>query len=466
MEAQPLALLVILATQLFVGSNTPPLGAGGITLLELGLIWWAMLVEYLTSRVFTKNSANTLLIAGWVTALAMLIGPGLLQGQSIVQALIVLILITWLWRRGISHAQRDFEYNSVALPFKIGFGIVLGALFIVTILPGLPALRAALPTALPIFFLSGLIAVSLARLGTLRTIRADEAHTDPTRSWLLALTIFGSALIVLVIIIESIFSFSTLEAVITALDPLWSAISTVVNWLLYGIVFLLAPIFYFISFIVGLLRETPAKPIQLPGSPIQNRTAPGHTTQAIIAQVIAIGRWALLALILLAILVIVVRTMQRWLRHNDDGGVEEIREGLDARSLLAERWRAWRNRRKRQVTSGPALEPLDPLSARARYRELLQETALTSEMLARNPAETPNEYQRRLLRHIQQHAPGMGTTSAEAAPSAAAMLETLTAAYADERYGGKQTNESQRQRLQDWLPRLLPRITGKAKRPS
>jgi len=470
MEAQPLALLVILAARIFVGTNAPPLGAGGITLLELGLIWWAMLVEYLTRRVFTKNSANTLLIVGWVAALAVLIGPALLQGQGIVQALILFVLITWLWRRGIAHAQRGFEYNSVALPFKIGFGIVLGALLIVTILPGLPSLRAALPTALPIFFLSGLIAVSLARLGTLRLARAsaDEAHTDPTRSWLLALTIFGTMLIVLVIIIESIFSFSTLEAVVTALDPVWSASLTVLNWLLYGLVFLLSPIFYFVSFIVGLLRETPAKPIQIPTSPIPNRRAPPTAaTTAIIAQVITIGRWVLLALILLAILFIVVRTMQRWLRNSDDGGVEEIREGLDARSLLAERWRAWRNRRKRQAASGPALEPLDPHSARARYRALLQETAQTSEMLARSPAETPNEYQRRLLRHMQQHAPGMGTSpaqAAEAAPPVATMLESLTRAYAEERYGGKATSESQQQRLQDWMPHLLSRITGKARR--
>ena len=465
MEAQPLALLLILATQLFVGSNTPPLGAGGITLLELGLIWWAMLVDYLTGRVFTKNSANTLLIVGWVAALAILIGPGLLQGQSIVQVLIVLILITWLWRRGIAHAQRDFEYNSVALPFKIGFGIVLGALFLVTVLPGLPSLRAALPTALPIFFLSGLIAVSLARLGTLRAARtrADEAHTDPTRSWLLALTIFGTALIVLVIIIESIFSFSTLEAIVTALDPLWNAIGTIVNWLLYGLIFLLTPIFYLFGFILGNRVRFP--PVNPPSNQLAKRpiTPSSHTT-AVVTQLIAVGRWVLLALILLAILVIVVRTMRRWLRLHDDGGVEEIREGLDARSLLAERWRAWRNRRRRQAMSGPTLEPLDPLSARARYRELLQETALTSEMLARSSTETPNEYQRRLLRHVQQHAPGM-TTPAEAAPSAAAMLEMLTSAYADERYGGKQADESYRRRLQDWMPRLLPKITGKTRRP-
>lgn len=466
MEAQPLALLLILVTQVFVGSNTTTLGAGGITLLELGLMWWAMAVEYLTRRnIITKNSTNTLLIAGWIVALVVLIAPGLLRGQSIAQAVISLILITWLWRRGIAHAQREFEYNSVALPFKIGLGIVLGALFLVTILPGLQSLRAALPMALPIFFLSGLIAVSLARLGTLRATRtrADEAHTDPTRSWLLALTIFGLILIVLVLIIETIFSFSTLEAVITALDPVWNAITTAVTWVLYGLIFLLSPIFYFFSFIFSLIHPSAAK-IQTPSGPLSNRhIKPSGATTAIIAQFIMVGRWALLALILLAILIIVIRTMQRWLGRHDDGGVEEIREGLDARSLLAARWRAWRNRRRRAPASGPALEPLDPLSARARYRELLQETALTSEVLARKPSETPNEYQRRLLRHMQQRLADAGITPAGNGPPTEAILTALTTAYADERYGGKQTNEGQRRRLQDWLPRLLSWMSDKAK---
>jgi hypothetical protein len=466
MEAQALTLALILATAIFAGTNTPSLGAIGITLLELGLMWWAMLVEHLTRRhIVTKSSVNTLLIAGWVVALAAVIIPALLQGQSIVQAVILLILTTWLWRRGIAHAQQNFEYNSVALPFKIGLGVVLVALFIVTIMPGLPSLHAALPISLPVFFLSGLIAVSLARLGTLRTARtrADEAHTDPTRSWLLALAIFGLALVVLVLIIDSIFSLSTLEAIITTLDPLWSAISTVVTWLLYGIVFLLSPIFYFIDFIYGLMHETPAKPIQQKGSPVSGRPiTPAET--AFVAQILAVGRWILLALILLAVFFVVVRTIQRWLRRHDDGGVEEIRERLDARSLLADRWRAWRNRRRRQAASGPALEPLDPLSARARYRELLQEAALTSEALARSPTETPSEYQRRLLRHMQQQMSNARTAPAETAPSSASMLDTLTRAYDDERYGGKQTNESQRRRLQDWMPRLLSRMSDKTRR--
>lgn len=464
MEAQPLALLLIMVTQVFVGSNTAALGAGGITLLELGLMWWAMAVEYLARRnVVTKNSTNTLLIAGWVAALAALIVPALLQGQSIVQAVISMILITWLWRRGIAHAQREFEYNSVALPFKIGLGIVLGALFLVTILPSFQSLRAALPTALPIFFLSGLIAVSLARLGTLRAARtrADEAHTDPTRSWLLALTIFGLALIVLVLIIDSIFSFSTLVAIVTDLDPLWNAIGTIVYWLLYGLVFLLTPIFYLYGLLIGKNVRFPPPP----GGKAPNRNPPpsSHTT-AIMSQAIAFGRWVLLALILLAVFFIVVRTIQRWLGRHDDGGVEEIREGLDARSLLAARWREWRNRRRRAAVSGPTLEPLDPLSARARYRELLQKTALTSEVLARKPSETPDEYQRRLLRHMQQRLLDAGITAAENGPPTEAILNTLTAAYADERYGGRQTNESQRRRLQDWLPRLLSRMSDKTKR--
>jgi hypothetical protein len=80
------------------------------------------------------------------------------------------------------------------------------------------------------------------------------------------------------------------------------------------------------------------------------------------------------------------------MRRNDEE-IEEVREGLDARSLLGERWREWWHRRKQRRHALFPLEALDPTSARARYRELLQAMAATRSDLARLPAETPTEYE-------------------------------------------------------------------------
>ncbi len=135
--------------------------------------------------------------------------------------------------------------------------MLLGILTIVVLLPAaeLQALRDALGSSLPVFFLSGLVGLSLVRLGAIRNARRslESAQADPTRSWLLALTLFGVTLIAIVIIIESIFSFRSFELVVTALLPLWDAVGTVVSWILYGIiVIVLAPIFYVISLYIKL----------------------------------------------------------------------------------------------------------------------------------------------------------------------------------------------------------------------
>ncbi len=470
MEAQPIALVIIVAAQIFSsGTAGAPIGADGITLLELALLWWAMLMEYLTRRFGLQQRAFWLHIIGWLVALALLIGPyvpSLLNLHDILPALLLLALCTWLWRRGIANVQFNFEYSRIATSFKIGFGVILGALLIATLVAQLPTLRAALPTALPIFFVSGLLALSLARLGVLRATRAGtgEAHADPTRAWLLALTILSVALIVLVLIVDSIFSFSTLEAIIADLSPLWNAIGTVVNWILYGLVFLLSPIFYLVSFLVSLLHGSPKPPQINASSPISNHTKPGAQTQAIISEFIVVGRWIFLAVFLIIIAAIVIRTLRRWVIHSREEGVEEIREGLDARSMLAQRLRDWLNRRRRQVEPGMGLEPLDPLSARAHYRTLLQEVALADETLARKPAETPEEYRLRLIAALQslpetaQQAPGA------AAPPATTMLDTLTDVYIDERYGGKSPDQRRYVNVREWIPQLVTRLTGKVPR--
>ncbi len=185
-----------------------------------------MFVERLTGRSGDERRAEMLHILGWLVALAVTVGPllpALALGNDIPAALVNAALVTWLWRRGISRAQIGFEYVPLANSFKIGFGVLLGLLVLVIALPGLEALRDALASSLPVYFLSGLVGLSLARLGAIRNARrsVDGSQADPTRTWLLALTLFGVALIILVIAIEALFSFTSFEQVLTALMPLW-----------------------------------------------------------------------------------------------------------------------------------------------------------------------------------------------------------------------------------------------------
>jgi MFS family permease len=464
MEAQPIALLTLMVA----GTNaTPPLGAGGVALVALGLLWWAMVVEHIVQRSSRGRRTAWLHFLGWLAAFAVVVGPrlpSLATGESIFAALLGTVLVTWLWRRSMPRAQAGFEYAQFATSFKVGFGVLLGILLVGTVLPDLQMLRDALGSSLPVFFLSGLVGLSLIRLGAIRASRRaldGSQQADPTRTWLLALTLFGVALIAIVIAIESVFSFAAFEVMLIALAPLWNALGTLVGWILYGIIFLLLPLFYLISFLIGLLMNRNAKtqsmgpkpsPIHQPGSP-----------QGIPPEVLAIGRWIFLVLILFVVLLVLRASLRRWRMRRNDEGIEEEREVLDARSLLGEWWREWWNRWRYPTNAMSDLEPLDPTSARARYREMLQALATEKDDLARTPAETPAEYEARLLVHLGNAAPNVQELpSGDRLPPDPAILDELTRAYVSERYGGKLTLQHQRAHLQAWVPYLVARLTGRA----
>ncbi len=306
----------------------------------------------------------------------------------------------------MQRAQIGFEYRELATSFKVGFGVLLGILLIAIVFPELQALRDALANALPIFFLSGLITLSLVRLGAIRnTHRALDGsqQADPTRSWLLALALFGVALLAIVIAIESLFSFVSFELVLSALTPLWNALGTLAGWIVYGIAFILSPLFYLISFLIGLLKDqASSKPQQQNAGPPKSPFLQPWSARNIPPEILAIGRWVFVALILISALLVIRASLQRWRKLSDDEGIEEVRERLDVRSLLSERWRAWWNRRRDRKSIAISLEPLDQGSARAHYRELLQAVAANNGELARTAAETPLEYEVRLLTYLEK----------------------------------------------------------------
>jgi hypothetical protein len=464
MEAQPFALAIALLASLVAGSSaSPPFGAGGIALIALSLQWWALFIERVAARRLKSRQAIALHAFGWLVAFAVGTAPYLLatiggKTQDIFVILLGIALVTWFWRRGMSRAQAGFEYGALARSFKAGFGVVLGILLLAILFPGLESLRVDLTLVLPLFFLSGLIMLSLARLGVIRAshrLQENSQPADPTRSWLFALTLFGASLLALVVLIESVFSFASFELALSVLTPLWNALGTLVGWILYGIVFLLSPIFYLVSWLASLLKKRGSSSVQPqtikpPKPPIQ-QVLNSHTFPP---EVLTIGRWVFLALVLLVTLLVVRAGLRRWLTRKSEEGIEEERETLDARSLLGQHWHDWWQRRRKRDNSTVALEPLDPTSARARYREMLQAVAATKEDLARRPAETPTEYQARLNASIEE------PSSVSEKEKESQMLEELTGAYTRERYGGKHTTQQQRTRLQTGVPQLIARLIG------
>ncbi|HZU68768.1 MAG TPA: DUF4129 domain-containing protein [Ktedonobacteraceae bacterium] len=469
MEAQPIALVIALLT-FVVARNVAaaPIGTTGITLINLILLWWAMFVESRISHSQVGRRLAWLHVIGWLVVLGLTMGiyflPATLTWQRIPASLLLTILVTWLWRRNMHRTQTGFEYEQFSTAFKVSFGVMLGILLIVIAFPQLQALRADLTASLPLFFLSGLVTLSLVRLGAIRHVRrsSDDSLVDPTRSWLLGLSLFGVILVALVFLVESVFSFSVLEMGVSALAPVWNALGVAVSWILYALIIVVfTPLYYLFSFVFGLLAHNGNKQQQQQQagfqSPFQQKISP-HTLSP---EVIAIGRWVFLVIALIVIFFVVRASLMRWFTRANDQGVEEIREGLDASSLLSERWRAWWNRHHRTIHH--ALEPLDPASARARYREVLQAVAASRGGLARQPAETPAEYEARLLAYLESEMQSVSNLAQNGSDAMnTAILKELTHAYVMERYGGKRIDQPERVYLQTWVPRLIGRLTGKA----
>lgn len=474
MEAQPLALGIALLTLAVAGTLAAmPVSVGDIALTALGLLWWAMFVEHIINGSAQRRQLAWLHLLGWLTAFLALAGPrlpSLIKGQNIPAVLLDVVLITWLWRRGMSRAQIGFTYGQLATSFKVGFGVLLAVLLIIIIaaLPETNALYHTLANALPIFFLTGLIALSLVRLGTLRQTRrsTDGSLADPTRSWLLALTLFGGGIIVIVTALELIFSFSTFEATVTVLMPLWNGMAIVVGWMLYGIIFILSPAFYCFSFLVGLLTghqgtSQTSQKVGVKPTPFHNPI----TLSTLPPEVITIGRWVVLGLLVIGILVVVGTNLRRWYMKEIGEGVEEVREQLDTRSLVGQRWREWWNQHRHTRTTSPP-ELFNSTSVRPLYRALLQSVA-DNDALRRGPTETPTEYQSRLLTYLTNATPAIQNQGGDSPlPDDATILtilEELTSAYIRERYGSEFVSERQRSHLQTWVPRLIARLArGKA----
>ena len=160
---------------------------------------------------------------------------------------------------------------------------------------------------------------------------------------------------------------------------------------------------------------------------------------------------------MVVILFFVIRAiLRRWRIEPDDESEEEIRENLSRESIL--KIRRGEQRQGQKTGDLATLEYLDPNSMRARYRELLQELAWNGEELARRADETPSEYERRLLALLRKE-PSVEPKTADM-PADPVMLDELTSAYLQERYGGKHPRLLHGANVPEWIPRFVKRLAG------
>ena len=454
METQPIFVVLVFISPLFSGGavGTPFLNELSLILLALGLRWWAMGVHAYVRRGASGQNEQLLRVLGLLLAGGLVIGTPVLLVRSVISLMLSSALVLWLWWRGMRQGIHGDD-EQLLISFRVGFIILLIILiFAVFYLDSsYAALFTALAQAIPIFFLSGLIGLSFTRIALIQQANAryapDTSATGSTRNWLFVLTACWLVVVIIVLALEA-FSFQT---VILVVSILWHGIAIFILWLITLLAYVLTPVIYVFSSLFGLLHT--GRPVIAPSTPLQPPNLTGQQQQFPPAA-LAAGRFVLLVLSLLVLLAI-VRTLLRWLpkAHKEEDAVDEIREGLSLRSIAQQRRD---QRQERALPQAPQLETLEPESARAYYRELLQTMASSNPAFARRPDETPIEYQTRLLPVVRQTF--SETMPEEAMPSEQEIVDVLTHDYSIERYGGKQLDATQKNYLRTWIPRLIARV--------
>jgi hypothetical protein len=449
METQPIVLVLTLFAVVLLGSGAVlPLEQATITLLLLGLHWWAKAVNDLAQSRFSTSKARLLQLIGLFLAIGLTIITHTSLLNNIAALFFSIVLIIGFWYLGMLRVQTGPDDQYVLTSFKIGLGVMLGVLILTLLMfdPVPLVLQNELAFALPTFFLCGLISLSFTRIMMIRRENTTSSQRgvsgDPTQRWLLILTLAWTIVIFSTLAFEA-FGF---EPIVVAASFLWSGVGLVANFILL----LLSPLFHLLSrFFFPMI-------VPLQGIPVPKTTPSGGSQPPFpyFAVIFIIGRLVLLA-ILLAIFFFVIRAvLRRWRIVPDDESEEEIREKLSRESILKLLQRGQLQRQK--ADSLATLESLDPNSMRTRYRELLQELAWSQEKLARRMDETPSEYEKRLLA-LLKNKPAI-EAEANDMPSDAVMLDELTSAYVQERYGGKQTHLVHDANIPVWTPRFVRKL--------
>ncbi len=411
MEAQPLILVLWLISLVLTGQNTLlVLDPTTILLVLLGLHWWALGVRQFQQPGSSETRMNILHLEGLCLALALVIGTHLPLIDDPLALFLTAILVLWCWQRGMTRTRANRRDEHMKTVFQRAFFVMLVPVVLTALDPSIAThLLAPLTLALPLFFLSGLVLFSLLQLKTTgQAYQRRLTHgrrTDPTRLWSVLVTVFWMSMFALAFFVET----AAFPLVFALLAPLLTPLATALRNLN--------------AFLDALLQRKPIAPRiihkkpKIPLHKLPQPLLPFHNPVLVV--IVTLITIAVMGLIL----VIVVKI---WLSNYHYMREDETRQGIALRTVRKER---------QQKRAASAREQLDPTSVRAQYREFLLLMARQGTDVERFPHETPDEYQKRLqgllgsLSHQQQ----------ERFP--VLILDELTRAYIQERYGGKRLDD-------------------------
>jgi hypothetical protein len=308
----------------------------------------------------------------------------------------LLLLLAYIWWRGLKLGCDPPDYSMVMRRFKYGMIAIIGVTIAsIGVRPALqPHVVGVLGFLLPAEVFAGLVAAALGRMALNQTERRADAYMRTNdRLWLgtalgLALAAIGFALV-----INLILNYQSVGSLLALLGPIGTITNKLTNLLVNGLAQLLRFLF---DWFFGLFHPTTSRPtIRRPSSPIINGKQKPHNAPPIPSQWLEIARIVLEVAALVLVIVLFLWLMRSIVtrRHPDEDVLDEERESLDATSIFSSQLRAFLAG-LRPERAAAWVDPLVPGSVRYLYREFL-ETAHKRGMV-RNTSETPDEYRDRL----------------------------------------------------------------------
>ncbi|GCE11141.1 DUF4129 domain-containing protein [Tengunoibacter tsumagoiensis] len=459
MEAQPILLAMQLLVPHLFGPDSLVPDAGSVILLLLGLHWWQMGVQALRQRRGPlKRNGLVSSLSGLFLAAVIIALTHVWHLDNTPLLFLFIGLLIWSWKRSEDRVREGLSSEPLIMVFKIGFCVLLLVMGFALLQIWDNALEIALARALPLFFLSGLIALSFTTIGKIQKEQAQHMveggkRQDVTGSWVTGMTLVWVAVVLAAIGLEAI----PLDSTAALLQPVWWALGQLAIGLLYVLGFLINGALYGIG--IFLLLGSTIYTFFFPGSSSTQTKQEGVVETKLDLTKLAQSSnghqplllWQIIVAILIVLAVVLIAmTLKKRLRKDSvvvESEEEEVREQLDRAAILRQR----RQEQKQGNNDSLELVALTPGSARARYRDFLLSMASKGSDLVRQEHETPTEYQKRILTLAHSSSRAKDGTS----PSDAEILSELTEAYARERYGGKYLDNERQHYLTTWLPQLM-----------
>ena len=407
------------------------------------LIFAVVITTFLIMRSFLYSGYG-LFDFGWLGKA----GGALLNFYSLPPEAGVVVVVFFLWWRGLSIGQRSLTFLGVAFSFR------LGVLLLIFSTPLLFMLNYDSTVLIPPFFFFSLMAVALARVEEVNQAKGGVGAPF-NFTWLTIL--LGSIVVVLATawLISQMYSVEGFAQVLRWLEPVFDPLLRVVGYILVLLIRLLEPLLRWFFEIFQGAFENVAQSIEgleslgpLP-MPDLSTTEPAQPPRLLMD----VSRYVCLSLLGVGALMVLALTLRRRLDRRRRG--DEIRESLWSSAAFADGvlgslrdgWDRFRDMAGLVGQFGPGMRLYAAVSIRKIYANMAR--LAEKQGFPRQPAQTPYEY-----------LPALGL----AFPDCQAEATAITEAYVKVHYGEAPESIRELQRIREHWQQIQEREKSNVKR--